>query len=218
MADWSLYSSLGQRKYITADEGQRFLAAAMRGPMEQSALAALLACTGCRVSEALALTRFQLDVEQCQVVFRTLKGAPGRFRAVPVPAPLMLLLLNRAELSGNGRLFACCRQTVWRHVRAAMARAGIDGPQANPRGLRHGFGVACALERLDPRHTQQLLGHSKSETTAIYLQIYGEEVRRLIACIWPQEAVKRLIQGILPVDTLALPAEGLTACSLNHWL
>jgi integrase/recombinase XerD len=35
--------------------------------------------------------------------------------------------------------------TGWRAVHAVMENAGLDGPHASPKGLRHGFGVANAV-------------------------------------------------------------------------
>ena len=50
-----------------------------------------------------------------------------------------------------------------------MAAAGIEGPQACPRGLRHGYGVAAVL------------GHASLDTTAIYTTALGAEARELVA-------------------------------------
>ncbi len=33
--------------------------------------------------------------------------------------------------------------TGWRAMHGVMATAGLDGPHASPKGLRHGFGVAA---------------------------------------------------------------------------
>jgi hypothetical protein len=45
---------------------------------------------------------------------------------------------------GRGeRLWPWSRMTGWRAVHAVMVAAGLDGPQASPKGLRHGFGVAA---------------------------------------------------------------------------
>lgn len=74
-----------------------------------------------------------------------------------------------------------------------MRAAGIEGPQACPRGLRHGFGVACALARIDPRVTQRLMGHTKTETTALYLEVLGPEARELLARLWAWEALTPVI-------------------------
>lgn len=189
MHSQSLYSTAGRRKYITRAEGLRFLDVAAEAGLADAAFAGLLASTGCRISEALALTRFQLDPADEQVSFFTLKQRRPCWRSVPVSPALMAMLLEQAEVAGASEpLWSWCRQTAWRRMTAHMRAAGIEGPQACPRGLRHGFGVACALARIDPRVTQRLMGHSKAETTSIYLEVLGPEARELLARSWAWQA------------------------------
>jgi len=131
------------------------------------------------------LTRAQLDPDTGRVVFRTLKRRKLIFRAVPVPPELMAELQrisrNRAP---DARLWIWCRQTAWRRVKAAMGAAGIEGSQAMPKGLRHGFGVACAEENVPMPTAQKLMGHAKMETTAIYMQAVGNEERGFAERLW----------------------------------
>ena len=113
-----------------------------------------LAYAGCRPSEALALTADRVDLAAGVLVFESLKKRrSGVFRAVPVPPALLEALNNMVcgirELQahrgkGHGiRLWPWSRMTGWRAVHAVMAAAGLDGPHASPKGLRHGFGVAA---------------------------------------------------------------------------
>jgi tetratricopeptide (TPR) repeat protein len=44
----------------------------------------------------------------------------------------------------SGRFWPLHRVTAWRAVKATMHRAGIIGPMACPKGLRHGFGIRAA--------------------------------------------------------------------------
>lgn len=105
------------------------LDAAASFDLPTAALACLLTCSGCRLSEALELTRFQLDLEACAVIFFTLKRRQLHYRAVPIPQDLMAMLLVIAESRpGESRLWVWCGQTGWRRVKAVMAAAGIEGP------------------------------------------------------------------------------------------
>lgn len=190
MWDQSVFTAAGGRKYVSRQEGLRLLDTAAEDGLANAALVGLLACTGCRLSEALGLTRFQLDGERSSVRLVRLKQRRRRpaYREVPVPAALMAMLLELGRSAGeDGRLWHWSRQTAWRRLKRLMRRAGIEGPQANSRGLRHGFGVACALARVDPRITQRWMGHSKAATTAIYLEVMGDEARSLIAQLWPYQ-------------------------------
>ncbi|MBI1262769.1 MAG: tyrosine-type recombinase/integrase [Rhizobiales bacterium] len=181
----SLFDETGGRKYLCGSELPRFLEAARHADVETCTFCCLLAFTGCRISEALALTSAQLDGETGRVVFRTLKRRRQLFRAVPVPPELMAAL---RRMGGDGPddapLWRWCRQTAWRRVKAVMDSASIDGPQAMPKGLRHAFGVANAEENVPMATTQKWLGHARLETTAIYQQAVGREERAFARRLW----------------------------------
>ena len=65
-----------------------------------------------------------------------------------------------------------------------MNKAGISGPHATPKGLRHGFGIMAATETRNPRLVQKWLGHKYLETTTIYMDAVGAEERDLAARMW----------------------------------
>jgi integrase/recombinase XerD len=181
----TLFDATGGRKYLCAKEMPRFLAAARDADEATHLLCSLLAFTGCRISEALELTPAQIDSDTGRVVFRTLKRRKTVFRAVPLPAELMRALLHHAESCADGaRLWNWSRQTAWRHVKAVMESAKIKGPQATPKGLRHGFGVANAEENVPMATTQKWLGHAELETTAIYQQAVGKEESAFARRLW----------------------------------
>lgn len=65
-----------------------------------------------------------------------------------------------------------------------MAQAGISGPYATPKGLRHGFGVKAAADTRNPRLVQKWLGRGHLKTPVIYMDAVGDEERELAARIW----------------------------------
>ena len=147
--DISLVDHRG-RKYLTADERQRFLAAIRAHPKPAvQTLARTLALTGCRVSEALALRACDVDLEALELRIETLKRRKTHWRAVPVPEELVQALeyvhslraAQRASRRAKSPLWPITRQAAHRQVAQLMHRAGIAGPQACPRGLRHAYGV-----------------------------------------------------------------------------
>jgi integrase len=103
----------------------------------------LLAYVGCRISEALALTVHHIDAERFTVTIRTLKRRKLVYRAVPVPQA-MIELLRRLPVGADNRFWSMHRVTAWRVIKATMRLAGIAGPTACPKGLRHGFGIRAA--------------------------------------------------------------------------
>lgn len=179
----SLLDGHGKRKYVCRPERQQFLAEAARRDAATAALCAVLAYTGCRISEALALTPARLDHATGRIVFRTLKRRHLHYRAVPVP-PGLLKALVALETNADTPFWPWSRQTAWRRVKAVMEAAGIPGAQAMPKALRHGFGVANAEENVPPALTQRWMGHARMETTAIYQQAIEEEERRFAKRLW----------------------------------
>ncbi len=190
-----LFDQDGQRKYLTADEREAFLKAAEKATREVRTFCGVLAFTGCRISEALALTADRVDLAGRLIVFETLKKRrKGVYRAVPVPAALLdaLDLVHNIRQSqqgrGNGRkvrLWDVSRPTAWRQVKAVMDAAGIaGGPQASPKGLRHGFGVAAVSAGIPLNMVQKWLGHAQLSTTAIYAAAVGEEEHHIASRMW----------------------------------
>ena len=81
-----LFDAEGRRLYFTEEERRAFVAAAAKAPREVRTFCGTLHATGCRISEALALTAGQIDLSGRVVVFESLKKRRrGVFRAVPVP-------------------------------------------------------------------------------------------------------------------------------------
>ena len=191
-----LFDATGGRKYVCASEWRRFIAAAERADDRTRAFALLLAYSGCRISEALALTGGQLDAETNRVMLQTLKRRRQVFRAIPVPVELMATLARLARGKACGkRLWPWCRQTAWRRVKRLMMEAGIRGAQATAKGLRHGFGVANAEANVPPALTQRWMGHARLETTAIYQQVVGREERSFARRVWRRRSVSEDAPG-----------------------
>ena len=67
---------------------------------------------------------------------------------------------------------------------ALMRAAGIEGPQACPRGLRHAYGVAAVSAGVPLPTVAAVLGHASLDTTAIYTTAIGVEARELVARVW----------------------------------
>jgi integrase/recombinase XerD len=112
---------------------------------------ATLAYTGCRISEALALTaRPDRPEGWCHLRESKKKRQIGVYRLVPVP-PAFLDMLSmvhnirasqkRRDRGQSVRLWNWSRTKGWYVVGAIMKAAKITGPHATPKGLRHGFRI-----------------------------------------------------------------------------
>lgn len=184
--DWQIFDETGQRKYVSEAERTRFLEAADHEPPKIKALCYLLAYTGCRVSEALALKRFHIDPERQVITFQSLKRRKLVFRSVPVPQAITEMLLSIKQASQTN-LWSIHRSTAWRWIKRVMQAAQISGPMATCKGLRHGFGIWAATRSVPPNLIQRWMGHASSATTAIYLNAVGNEERLFAMRMWQPE-------------------------------
>ena len=191
-----LFTSDGKRKYLTLEEMDRFLAAAnQQERAEVRSFALVLAYTGCRISEALALTPASIDIAAKTITFRTLKQRDRIIhRAVPVPDGVIDTLelvhgIRKAQRGRKGQgaipLWNRWQRTqAWKHIKSVMDQADIVGEHASPKGLRHGFGVRAIQKTRNPRLVQKWLGHRSLETTTIYMDVIGQEEREAAQSMW----------------------------------
>lgn len=189
-----LFDPQGRRLYVTADEREAFLEAAATAPRTVRSLCLTLHYTGCRVSEALALTVRRVDLSGNVIVFETLKKRKrGVFRAVPVPEAMLDTLdmvhglreAHKRPQALDALLWPWTRTHAWRVVRQVMIEAGIaDGPHASPKGLRHGYGIAAISAGIPLNMLRKWMGHASIETTAIYANAVGAEEQNIAARMW----------------------------------
>ena len=181
------------RKYLTCAERGRFLAATRQDPRPPvQTLAQILIMTGARVSEALGVRACDIDLEASEVRISSLKRRREHWRAVPVPEDLVHALdlvhrVRRLQGSPTGAsrpLWKISRQAAHRQVQRIMTLAGISGPQACPRGLRHSFGVAAVTAGIPLPTIAAMMGHASLDTTAIYTTVIGAEARDLVSRLW----------------------------------
>ena len=189
---YSLLEARG-RKYLTVSEREHFLEALASHPRPDiQTFAATLAHTGARVSEALALRALDIDLEADLIRFTTLKRRRAHWCEVPVPAALIRELdlvhavrgTQRRPRLALARLWPFSRQMAARHIAGLMESAGIAGPQACAKGLRHAYGVAAVAAGVPLPTIAAVLGHSDITTTAIYTTAVGAEARDLVARMW----------------------------------
>ncbi|MCW2351815.1 tyrosine-type recombinase/integrase [Sphingobium sp. B12D2B] len=182
---WSVYDISGHRKYLNRTEIHDLLAASEDTGTEIHAFCRLLAETGCRISEALSIDLMRIDHSGPHIVFECLKKRrKGIFRTVPISDGLAALLVKLALQRPNGKVWRWSRSTAWRHVHDRMKAARISGPQACPKGLRHGFAVAALGAGAPLNLVQRWLGHSDIQTTSLYAVAVGPEEREIVERVW----------------------------------
>lgn len=189
----TILDASGQRKYLTQKEVGAFLEVAERKGSDVYAFSLVLSYTGARISEALALTKHNIDLNSGVIVIETLKKRRrGIYRSIPVPNTILeklIILCSQTECSGarlpeTRRLWPWCRTKAWTVIKRLMNEAGIVGPQATARGLRHSLAVGAIQANVPLNIVQRWMGHSRLTTTAIYADAVGEEERRIAERYW----------------------------------
>lgn len=189
-----LYDAHNRRLYINSAERTKFMAAVTRFPPSQRTLCLTLLYTGCRISEALALSPASVQLEDQLVTFRTLKRRQvNTVREVPIPETLIEQLNQEHRISDD----AGSAQALWqrqgrpinriaayRWVKEVMAVAEVAGPQACPKGLRHGFAIHAILCSVQLHMVQKWMGHASITTTQIYADACGPEEREIAERMW----------------------------------
>ncbi|MEM6621646.1 MAG: site-specific integrase [Pseudomonadota bacterium] len=193
-AQMRLYDRQHRRLYINGAERARFLAAAEAASPLQRSLCLTLLYTGCRISEALALTPTAVQIGARVITFRTLKQRDiVKMREVPIPVSLVDLLERCPGVTSapdpaaplwqyRGRVLN--RVTAYRLVKDVMARAGIVGAQACPKGLRHGYGIHATMCGIQLHMLAKWMGHASLTTTQIYADACGPEERLIAERMW----------------------------------
>lgn len=195
-SEMRLYGAGRKRLYINASERARFLQAAEQATPEVRTFCLTLTYTGCRISEALVLTLASLQAEARLITIHTLKRRRSNVvREVPVPQVLVSALRELHGIRASGGRdqdkplwqhegAKTCRTTAYRWIKGVMAQAGIEGTQACPKGLRHGYGIHAIRSGVQLNMLQKWMGHASMDTTAIYTNAIGAEELAIADRMW----------------------------------
>ena len=189
-----LYDTDGRRLYLNAEERADFLMAASTQPPNTRLFAETLHYTGCRLSEALALTPERVDLAEGRIILNSLKKrSDDVYRSVPVPGEYLTRLdltfgLRQAQKRRKAkaeRLWGWSRVRGWQIIKGIMEVADIaDGPHRTPKGLRHAYGINAIGKGVPLNILQKWLGHAQLTTTAIYANAGGKEESELASRMW----------------------------------
>ena len=125
------------------------------------ALALTLVYTGCRLSEARELTAASLQREEQLLSIRSLKKRDQHhIREIPIPPELVQALEALIAQQGESLLWPVNRITAYRWIKQMMVLARIEGAQACPKGLRHGFGIHATVTGVPLNMVQKWMGHA----------------------------------------------------------
>lgn len=188
-----LFDTSGNRKYLVQEERERFKHEAKKADNETRTFCLLLYYTGIRISEGLNLLVPHIDyANKCITIESLKKRTKGIYRQIPIPDNFLDELTmthnikKRQSLKGEKKkkIWTWARNTAYCKVKTIMDKAEIQGIQATPKGLRHGFAIHCLEKEIPLNLVRKWMGHSSLEVTAIYANALGREERAIASKLW----------------------------------
>lgn len=138
--------------------------------------------TGIRVSE---LRYFTVEaVKQAEITI----NCKSKIRTILVPQKLRKLLIQYAKRNGihSGPIFVTRngnplnRSNIWAQMKKLCERAGVSSSKVFPHNLRKLFARSFYKVEKDIAKLADVLGHSRIDTTRIYIMTTGNEHRKQI--------------------------------------
>jgi len=135
-----------------------------------------LYATGLRVSEVVKVKMSDIDLDRKLVLVNQGKGRKDRYTLLA--DSLVNIIRKQKKLKEKGAYLFTSRdgKSHWqvmsaqKVVKAAANKAGID-KNVSVHTLRHSFATHLLEQGTDIRYIQELLGHSRLETTQIYTKV-----------------------------------------------
>ena len=164
--------------------------------LKHRAILSLLYAAGLRIGELLALKLADIDIERRQLFVRQAKGRKDRY--VFLAKSYVPLMNNYLATYKPKQWFVegpdggpYSSSSVRNMLRKSCKRAGIH-KEVTPHTLRHSFATHLLEQGVDVRYIQELLGHSRPETTMIYTHITRQDLQKIES---PLDVLARKLQG-----------------------
>lgn len=170
-----------RERFLSDAELERFMAAVRErrhvNQPRDHALFALLANTGIRPSEVLALTRADVHphARPAWIRVRRLKKRKtvAEFEDIEISDDLAAIVathVDRLPAESDSSLFPTDRRTLQRTFKAYARRAGLDS-RWHLYVLRHTAATRMYLATRDIAVVQSMLGHENPDTSTIYAHV-----------------------------------------------
>jgi integrase len=146
------------------------------------AFVSVLVFTGCRLGEALELTKADLDPKERVVKIRQRKKRTEFIRLVPVPTQLFWDIMDRYLWRVEDRLFTIserqARNIVYEFTKHYLRK------KIRPHAIRHSYALAVLEATRNLEVVRRLLGHSSYNTLRFYLDYTQKDLEDYISDIF----------------------------------
>lgn len=136
----------------------------------------LLATTGVRIQELLAMTYEAINFETCAIKIHG-KGAKDRI-VYATPETLATLCKVQEIYNYHGKIFTINQRTA-RHMIWECLRQYCFAPQLSPHAIRHTYATNLANKGTNVTTIGKVLGHSHIETTQKYIDMNQAPIREV---------------------------------------
>lgn len=151
--------------------------------LKHRAIIALIYSSGLRIGELLNLEISDLDIDRSQIYIKQGKGRKDR--TVVMAEVMKPLLYNYMQTYRPIKYFVEGRfgqqytdSSIRAFLKASCRAAGIK-KNVTPHTLRHSYATHMMENGVDLRHIQELLGHSRPETTMIYTHVAQKDLMKV---------------------------------------
>ncbi|TRO66769.1 site-specific tyrosine recombinase/integron integrase [Christiangramia sabulilitoris] len=151
--------------------------------LKHRCILALIYASGLRIGELLNLRLKDIDVDRRQILIRQAKGRKDRY--VMLAESFLPLFYNYLQTYQPKVYFAEGNQetqysssAVRSFLKDSCRRARIR-KKVTPHTLRHSYATHMLENGIDLRYIQELLGHSRPETTMIYTHVTQKDLSRI---------------------------------------
>lgn len=150
------------------------------------AIVTLFLHTGIRLSELVGLKLGSIDLVSKIIV---VKGKGNKERPIPLNEEVALVIekyLSKRPKTDTDSLFlsklggGLSSRSVYHLIKNYLRKAGIEKRKLGVHSLRHSFGASLLDKGVNLVIIQELLGHTKLETTRRYLHINNTDLRNAV--------------------------------------
>ncbi len=181
--------------YLTEDEKQHLIQTVenLATPFYKTrdiAIFKLFLCTGIRVSELTNLKIPDLELHSKGISYIHVRRKGGNEVQLPInnktAYAIRIYLSKQKRTNLTAPVFVSKNNnpleanSVYHLVKHYLKKAGITKKKWGPHILRHTVGVSLRRQGVDIATIQNLLGHKKLETTAIYLNVEPQDLERAV--------------------------------------
>lgn len=162
--------------------------------LKHRVIIAMLYGSGLRIGELIHLKLSDFDFSRKQLYIRNAKGRKDRYTTI---AESLFPLLKNYHNTYNPKVYFIenpkggkySPESIRAFVRKSVKLAGIT-KTVTPHTLRHSYATHLLEQGTDIRYIQELLGHSRPETTMIYTHVTRKDLQQINSPL--DNAIKKL--------------------------